>query len=270
MSAHSIDSHVLYDVVDGVATITLNRPDAKNTLSPQMTDLLVEITGRVEHDSAIRCVVIRGSGECFMAGGDVRHFHTALTTNRERHIADIEQRVVKSHLIMARLRRIAKPVIASTHAAVSGFGLSLVLASDFVFATEGTTFLLAHRHIGLAPDGGASYFLPRIVGERKALELAMLGNRFDAAKALELGIVNWVVPAQDLAGRTAALAAQLSSGPTAAMGHCKALIRSSLENGWDAVSADEARRAGILVRTSDHLEGVSAFLDKRRPEFTGT
>lgn len=270
MSTDSGDPHVIYDIAEGVGTITLNRPDAKNTLSPQMTDLLVEITARVEHDPAVRCVVIRGSGECFMAGGDVRHFHTALTTNRERHITDIEQRIVKSHLIMARLRRMPKPVIASTHVAVSGFGLSLVLAADFVFATQGSTFVLAHRHIGLAPDGGASYFLPRIVGERKALELAMLGNRFDAAEALELGMVNWVIPLADLAGRTASLAQEFSCGPTGAMGHCKALIRSSLERGWDAVSADEARRAGILVRTDDHLEGVSAFLDKRRPKFSGT
>jgi 2-(1,2-epoxy-1,2-dihydrophenyl)acetyl-CoA isomerase len=270
MSVNSTEPHVLYETAGGVATITLSRPGAKNTLSPQMTDLLVDITARVEHDTAIRCVVIRGSGECFMAGGDVRHFHEALTTDRERHVADIEQRIVKSHLIMARLRRMPKPVIASTHVAVSGFGLSLVLASDLVFAAEGTTFVLAHRHIGLAPDGGASYFLPRIVGERKALELALLGNRFDEATAVQLGIVNWTVQPKDLADRTAQLAAQLANGPTAAMAHAKGLIRSSLDHGWDYMSADEARRAGILVRTHDHLEGVSAFLGKRRPEFTGT
>lgn len=269
MSAN-LQPHVLHETTGAVATITLNRPDAKNTLSPQMTDLLVDITARVEHDAAIRVVVIRGSGECFMAGGDVRHFHEALVHDSERHVADIEQRIVKSHLIVARLRRMAKPVIASTHAAVSGFGLSLVLASDFVFATSGTTFVLAHRHIGLAPDGGASYFLPRMVGERRALELALLGNRFDEAKALELGIINWVVPATELAERTAMLAEQLAHGPTAAMGHCKALIRSSLDHGWDHMSAEEARRAGVLVRTQDHLEGVSAFLEKRRPVFTGS
>jgi 2-(1,2-epoxy-1,2-dihydrophenyl)acetyl-CoA isomerase len=269
MTVDVSEPHVLLALADGVATITLNRPDAKNTLSPQMTDLLVDITARVEHDAAIRCVVIRGSGECFMAGGDVRHFHEALTTDREHHIADIEQRIVKSHLIMTRLRRMEKPVIASTHVAVSGFGLSLVLASDMAFAAEGTTFVLAHRHIGLAPDGGASYFLPRIVGERRALELALLGNRLTSAKALEIGIINWVVAPQDLASRTAELAERLAGGPTAALGHCKALIRSSLDHGWDEMLGEEARRAGILVRTNDHLEGVSAFLAKRRPKFTG-
>lgn len=269
MSDGSEEPHVLYAAADGIATITLNRPAARNTLSPQMTDLLVDVTGRVEHDMAIRCVVIRGSGECFMAGGDVRHFHTALTTDRERHVADLEQRIVKSHLIMARLRRMAKPVIASAHMSVSGFGLSLVLASDLVLTAEGTTFVLAHRNIGLAPDGGASYFLPRIVGERRALELALLGERFDATRALELGVVNWVVPREALAERTMEIATRLASGPTAAMAHCKTLMRSSLDHDWDHMSAEEARRAGILVRTHDHLEGINAFLQKRKPAFTG-
>jgi 2-(1,2-epoxy-1,2-dihydrophenyl)acetyl-CoA isomerase len=263
------EPHVLYAVTGGIATVTLNRPDAKNTLSPQMTDLLVDITAQVEHDPQVRCVVIKGSGACFMAGGDVRHFHRALTTDRERHVADIEQRITKSHLIMARLRRMPKPVIASTHVSVSGFGLSLVLAADFVFTTTGTTFVLAHRHIGLAPDGCASYFLPRIVGERKALELAMLGNRFDAAQALELGIVNWVTSPEELGERTTELAARLATGPSAAMAHCKALIRSSLDHGFDHMSAEEARRASLLVRTKDHLEGVTAFLEKRPASFTG-
>jgi 2-(1,2-epoxy-1,2-dihydrophenyl)acetyl-CoA isomerase len=269
VKGESQEPHVLYSTDGGIGTITLNRPGAKNTLSPQMTDLLVDITARVEYDATIRCVVIRGAGECFMAGGDVRHFHTALTTDRERHAADIEQRIVKSHLIMARLRRMPKPVIVATHVSVSGFGLSLALAADFVFATRGTTFVLAHRHVGLAPDGGASYFLPRIVGERRALELALLGDRFDEVKALELGIVNWLVPREALHERTVELATRIATGPTAAMAHCKALIRSSLDHGWDYMSAEEARRAAVLVRTDDHLEGVSAFLAKRRPMFTG-
>lgn len=264
------EPHVLYDVVDSIATITLNRPNAKNTLSPAMTDLLVDITDAIERDSSVRCVVIRGAGDCFMAGGDVRHFHNALTNDRDYHIANLEQRIVKSHLIMGRLRRMMKPVIASVHVSVSGFGLSLSLASDFVIAAEGTTFVLAHRHIGLAPDGGASYFLPRIVGERRALELTLLGERFDTAKALELGIINWVVPAENLVERTAKIAEQLARGPTAAMGHAKALIRSSLDNGWEHMSAEEGRRAGILVASHDHYEGVSAFLEKRRPLFTGS
>jgi 2-(1,2-epoxy-1,2-dihydrophenyl)acetyl-CoA isomerase len=261
---------VLLDVADGIATISLNRPDFRNAVTPAMTDMLVAITEQVERDDAIRCVVLRGTGSCFSAGGDVSNFRKQLTENREHYVANLERRLNQSNLMIGRFRRMPKPVLASVHVAVSGIGLSLSLAADFVIAAEGTTFVLVHRHIGLAPDGGASYFLPRIIGERRALELALLGERFDAARALELGIVNWVSPADELEQRTAALALKLAGGPTAAMASAKALIRSSLDHDWGHMAAEEARIAGRLVATSDHLEGVIAFLEKRPPNFTGT
>jgi 2-(1,2-epoxy-1,2-dihydrophenyl)acetyl-CoA isomerase len=260
---------VLLDIADGIATITLNRPDFRNAVTPPMTDMLVAVTEQVERDEAVRCVVLQGGGGCFSAGGDVANFHRELTQNRAQYAANLELRLAQSNLMMGRLRRMPKPVLASVHVAVSGIGFSMALASDFVIAAEGTTFVLVHRHIALAPDGGASYFLPRIVGERRALELALLGDRFDAAKALELGIVNWTCPAEDLKQRTADLARKLANGPTAAMANAKALIRTSLDRNWTEMAAEEARIAGRLVMSDDHLEGVSAFLEKRSPTFTG-
>jgi 2-(1,2-epoxy-1,2-dihydrophenyl)acetyl-CoA isomerase len=260
---------VLFDIADGIATITLNRPESRNAVTPPMTDSLIAFTEQVERDESVRCVVLRGAGKCFSAGGDVANFRRELTENRQSYIANLELRLAQSNLMMSRLRRMPKPVIASVHAAVSGIGFSMSMASDFVIAAEGTTFVLVHRHIALAPDGGASYFLPRIVGERRALEMALLGERFDAAKAHELGIVNWVYPPEELEDRTAALARKLADGPPLAMAHAKALIRSSLDQNWTQMAAEEARIAGRMVASDDHLEGVTAFLEKRAPKFTG-
>lgn len=260
---------VLLDIQGGIATITLNRPDARNAVTPAMTDRLVALTERVERDDAVRCVVLKGAGKCFSAGGDVAKFQEELTGNRAHYAANLELRLTQSNLMMGRLRRMPKPVVASVHGAVSGIGFSMTLASDFVIAAEGTVFVLVHRHIALAPDGGASYFLPRIIGERRALELAMLGERFDAARAHDLGIVNWLCPPDDLEQRTVALATRLANGPTAAMANAKALIRTSLDRSWTDVAADEAKIAGQLVLSEDHLEGVSAFMEKRPPSFVG-
>ena len=162
-----------------------------------------------------------------------------------------------------------KPVLASIHGAVAGFGLSLVMASDLAVASDDAIFTLAYRHIGLSADGGASYFLPRIVGERRALEIALLGERFDAAKAKEFGLLNWVVPRDELTDATEKMARRLADGPTLALGRAKQLIRSSLDNSWDEQSHREAEAIAEMVKTEDHQEGLTAFLEKRHPRFQG-
>ncbi|HUC67820.1 MAG TPA: enoyl-CoA hydratase [Stellaceae bacterium] len=260
---------VLSEVKDGIGTIIFNRPEALNALSTDMTEGLIEATGRFERDPAVRCVVLRGAGEHFMAGGDIKGFHKSLTEDRAGHVARLEMRVVKAHQTIYHLRRMAKPVLVSVQGAAAGFGLSMILAADLAIASDDAYFTLAYRHIGLSADGGATYFLPRIVGERRALEIALLGERFTAARAHEIGILNWVVPRATLAEQTMAIARRLADGPTMALGRAKQLIRMSLDNSWDEQSHREAEGLAAAAATDDHLEGVAAFIEKRKPAFKG-
>lgn len=264
------EAHVLTAVKDGIGWITLNRPLELNTLSAEMKDRLCDATADYERDPAVRCLVIRGNGRHFMAGGNIKEFHESLRAGeRAAYLRGFEARVVAAHQLIYQLRRMPKPVLASVHGAVAGFGLSLVMAADLAIAADDAVFTLAYRHIGLSADGGASYFLPRIVGERRALEIALLGERFDAERARSFGLLNWIVPRAELAAETETLARRLADGPTLALGRAKQLIRASLDNSWDEQSHREAESIAEMVRTEDHQEGLAAFLEKRQPQFRG-
>lgn len=263
------EKHVLLDIEDGVANITLNRPEALNALSPEMRDSLLELTSRCERDKAIRCVVLRGAGESFMAGGDVRGMQQSLLEDREAHLAGFELRVVRSHQILEQLMRMPKPVLAVVQGAVAGFGVGLALAADLLVARSDAFFLVAHRHVGLSCDGGITYLLPRAIGEKKSLELALLGERISAAKARDLGMVNWVVEPAGMREFTADLVAKLAAGPTSALARSKRLIRTSFEHAWNEQSHIEAENVALTVATEDHREGLAAYLDKRAPAFKG-
>ncbi|WP_168371697.1 enoyl-CoA hydratase [Sphingomonas sp. Leaf357] len=261
---------LLTDITDGVGTITFNRPDKLNALSPAIVEGLIDVTHRFEHDPAVRCVLIRGAGDTFMAGGDVEGFKRSLTEDRDAHLAGMERRVVTGHLAIHRLRRMPKPVITAVQGGAVGFGFSMVAAADMAIAGENAFLMLAYRHVGLTADGGISYFLPRIVGERRAIEILMMGERIPAAKALDWGLVNWVVPDAELQDRALAMARKLAAGPTRALGGAKRLVRTALENSWDEQSAREAESIAEMIATDDHLEGVDAFLEKRKPVFRGS
>ena len=261
--------HVLAEVKDGIGWLTLNRPDSLNALSMEMRDLLVAHSAAFEKDPKVRCVVIRGAGTHFMAGGDIRGFHKSLTTEREAHLAGFEMRVVKAHQAIYQIRRMNKPVLASVQGAAAGFGLSLILNCDLAIASDDSFFTLAYRHIGLSADGGATYFLPRVVGERKALEIALLGERFSAQEAKANNILNWVVPKDQLVAETEKMARKLADGPTYALGVAKKLIRNSFDNSWDEHSHREAEGLAACAATEDHFEGLNAFLEKRKANFKG-
>jgi 2-(1,2-epoxy-1,2-dihydrophenyl)acetyl-CoA isomerase len=263
------ESQVLTELANGIGTITLNRPTSLNALTPQMMEGLIKATASFERDISVRCVVLKGAGENFMAGGDVKSFHKSMTEDRAAFLAAREMNVVQAHQLIYQLRRMPKPVLVSVQGAAAGIGLSFVLACDLAIASDDAFFTLAYRHIGLSADGGATYFLPRIIGERRALELTLLGDRFPAQRALDLGILNWVVPRAQLAEETAKMARRLADGPTVAMGLAKGLIRSSLDHTWDEHSHREAESFAMASATQDHLEGLTAFVEKRKAAFVG-
>ena len=255
---------VLLERRDGVATLTLNRPAALNVLDDAMVDALIDTTGTIAADRSLRVVVVAGAGKHFMAGGDIRTFAklaSAPPADRQRAFQRLVERV---HVAIETLARIPQPVVARVQGAVAGFGLSLMNACDLAIAADDAYFASAYRQIGLTPDGGGSWSLPRIVGQRRALEIFLLGERFGAADALRLGLVNRVVPLAEL---DAAVAASLAVGPPAALAGVKRLVRGSSGASLAEQLQAEAVSFGAMSATPDFVEGIEAFLAKRAPRF---
>jgi len=256
---------VLLSVERGVATISLNRPQVLNAMDGEMMQLLRPIAESVQNDPAVRTVVVRGEGPAFMAGGDVSVFHS--------YLQELPELIVRwgreMHFAFLALRRMGKPVLASVHGAVAGAGFSLMCAADLVIAAADTRFTLAYANIGASPDGGSTHFLPRLLGYRKAMELALLPERFDAETARSIGLVNWVVAGDKLAEETAKIALRLAGGPTKAYAEAKRLMNQSLATSIETQMEEELFAFARCARTRDFAEGVEAFLKKRKPRFTG-
>jgi 2-(1,2-epoxy-1,2-dihydrophenyl)acetyl-CoA isomerase len=256
---------VQFAAAGGVATITLNRPQVMNALDADMIARLRELCERVRDDSSVRAVVLRGAGPAFLAGGDVTVFHANLA-----RLPQLVERLARElNRAIVALRRAPKPVLASVHGAVAGAGVSLLAAADLAIAADDTKFTLAYSRIGASPDGGGTYFLPRLIGTRRTLEIALLSDTFDAHTAREIGLVTWVVPAAALAAETEKIAGRLASGPTVAYGETKALVNQSFDNTLERQLEAEAQAFARCARTADLAEGVTAFVEKRSPRFRG-
>jgi 2-(1,2-epoxy-1,2-dihydrophenyl)acetyl-CoA isomerase len=261
------DDSILLGRDGAVATLTLNRPDSLNALDLAMMDALAANASALAADDSVRCVVIRGAGRHFMAGGDIRTFAASLDALPEERRHDFARIVQRVHTAIEIIHRMSHPVIAGVHGAVAGFGLSLMCACDLVVAADSSYFTSAYRHIGLTPDGGATYALPRIVGVKKAMEIVLLGERFGVDEAQRIGLVNRVVPDAELAAAVAALAAVLAAGPALAMRNGKRLVNQSLSQSLSAQLDAEASSFAACSSTPDFVEGIGAFLNKRAPRF---
>lgn len=250
-----------------VATLTLNRPEALNVLDFAMVDALVPATASVANDASIRVLVLRAAGKHFMAGGDIRTFARSLDAapdEREREFSRLLERV---HTVVETLARMPQPVVARVHGAVAGFGLSLMNACDLAIAADDAYFAGAYRQLGVTPDGGGTWSLPRIVGPRRALEILLLSERFDAARALAIGLVNRVVPLAELDAAVDGVVRTLVAGPREALAGTKRLLRASLDRPLAEQLAAEAASFARLTAGPDFVEGVRAFLEKRPPRF---
>src|SRR3954451_9371582 len=254
-------------VEGGAATILLNRPDVLNAWNKQFGDDLHEAIQRCTDDDAVRAVVIRGAGRGFSSGADLRDTGAELTP--EGH-PDVRKRLVETyHPIITGIRRMPKPVVAAVHGPAVGIGCSLALCCDLILAGESAYFLLAFVNIGLVPDGGSSVFVPSRAGFARAMEMAMLGERIPAARALEWGLVNRVVADDAFETESQALLERLAAGPTRSYAGTKRQLNNWLYTRMDDQLELEADIQQEMAATGDFAEGVMAFAQKRRAGFQG-
>lgn len=250
---------LLYQADGGVATITLNRPDKLNSFTSAMHKEFLGILRQVERDEAIRVVVITGAGRGFCAGQDLQEVPRI-------PLGDFVRRNYNAWIM--KLRTLEKPVIAAVNGVAAGAGCSLALACDLVIMSEKASLVQAFVKVGLVPDSGASYFLPRLIGYHKAMELALFGDKVPAEQALAMGLCNRVVPEEELSGLVSEWAARLAKGPRS-MGWIKRQFTRGLEQGLEEVLELEAFGQEAASGTADATEAISAFLEKRAPRFTG-
>jgi 2-(1,2-epoxy-1,2-dihydrophenyl)acetyl-CoA isomerase len=247
----------------GVATITLNRPDALNALTVPMKRDLLGAFRQVERDRAVRAVILTGAGRAFCAGQDLRE---RLEPGAAPLGVEVRERY---NPIIRAMRALPKPIVGAINGVAAGAGASLAMACDLRIASEAASFALAFGRVGLVPDSGATWFLPRLVGHARAMELALLNDPVSAADALRVGLVGRVVPAEELAADARAIAERLAAGAPRAIALTKRAINAAWDRDLDAALEWEAHLQDLAGRTRDHAEGLAAFVEKRPPRFTG-
>jgi len=255
---------LLMDKADGIATLTMNRPEARNALDVPMREELVDALDEIERDPAVRVVILTGAGGHFSAGGDVK------TMAARRHTAaEGRARVELLNRFVLRLFNFPKPTIAMVDGFAVGAGCNIALGCDMIVASDGARFGEVFLRIGLVPDGGGTWLLQRVVGLAKAKEMVLTAEIIDATEALRIGLVNRVVPAAELESATRALAAKIAAGPPLAATLAKSLLNRAATVDLAAALEGEAFGQSNAITSEDHAEGVRAFLEKRAPRFQG-
>ncbi|MHC4218459.1 MAG: enoyl-CoA hydratase-related protein [Planctomycetota bacterium] len=252
---------------DGICTITLNRPETYNAFSDQLTFELQDALKGAERDAGANVIIITGAGKAFCSGQDVAELKEKYVPGYVPHLGtDIRRRY---NPIARRLREMAKPSIAAVNGVAAGAGMSLALACDLRVASDKASFLAAFINVGLVPDTAATFTLPRLVGLANALELCLTGDKIAADEALRIGLVNRVVPADQLMAETHTLATRLAALPARGITLIKHLLNQSYDNTLGQQLEAEAFAQETAGLTEDHVEGVVAFIEKRKPQFKG-
>src|SRR4030095_13332409 len=282
---------VLFTRHDGLVPLTLNRPESLNAMNEAMMGEIERILIELEADTAVRAVVLTGAGRAFSSGGDQKRSGDSPTSFFEGDLGGAL--IERLNRCILRMQRLRKPIIGSINGVAAGAGMNIALATDLRIASDTARFGEVFARVGLAPDGGATYFLPRLVGTAKAMEMILLADIIDAQEALRIGLVNRVVPAEQLEQETLKLAERLAQGPTVAYGLAETGLyqglglalggvldvaapdpgKRGLSQALSVSSEDvlnmEARNQATAARTPDRAEGVAAFREKRPPRFTG-
>jgi 2-(1,2-epoxy-1,2-dihydrophenyl)acetyl-CoA isomerase len=259
---------VIWEVADGVGRLTLNRPDSLNAWTADFGRELKQVIENEAADESVRSVLITGAGRGFSSGADLK---AGFDPHPDDGMPDVRKELHELyHPVIAGVRRLPKPVVAAVNGPAVGIGCSLALACDLVLAAESAFFGLAFVNIGLMPDGGSTLFVPAAVGKARAFQMAMLGERVEAQKALDWGLVNSVHPDDALISEAEALAAKMATGPTLSYAGTKRALNQMLYPDLDAQLDLEAELQHALARSKDFMEGVSAFVEKRDPAFQGS
>ncbi len=254
-----------FELADGLATLTLDRPDAANAIDLALARELMHAAIRCDEDPAVRAVLLTGSGRMFCAGGDLKAF----AAHGETLPALLKELTVYLHAATSRFARMEAPLVVAVNGTAAGAGFSLAVSGDLVVMAESAKLAMAYTAAGLSPDGSSSYFLPRLVGLRRTQELMLTNRRLSAAEALDWGLVNRVVPDAELVETSRALARGLAAGPTRAFGVVKKLLATSFQESLETQMELEARGIAAMAGTADGREGITAFLAKRAAKFGG-
>ncbi|UUU22963.1 enoyl-CoA hydratase/isomerase family protein [Streptomyces sp. DSM 40750] len=263
----SRDSLILHATDNAVSWITLNRPEAMNALTPDQRERLIQLLSDASADPTVRAVVISATGRGFCAGADLRG---AAADSGERVAGDVARTIrLGAQRLIAAVLDCEKPVIAAVNGTAAGIGAHLALACDLVLAAEEARFIEVFVRRGLVPDGGGAYLLPRLIGPHRAKELMFFGDALPAADAERLGLVNRVVPAQDLEKTAREWAERLAAGPTRALALTKQLVNTSFDTDRATAFSAEAAAQEINMTTADAQEGVASFVERRTPRYEG-